>query len=833
MENRRDFLKKATVMAGGAGMMQVLPESIKKALAIDPAAGSTFMDAEHIVLLMQENRSFDHTFGSLRGVRGFNDPRVLRQPNQQPVWVQADKDGRHYAPFHLDIEATKATWMSSLPHSWSNQVDALNGGKNNGWLEAKHSGNTAYAGMPLTMGYYTRRDIPFYYALADAFTVCDQNFCSSLTGTTPNRLYFWTGTIRERAEAAAHARVWNGDTDYDNWGNWKTFPERLEDAGIPWKVYQNEISVGLGLEGEEDAWLANFTDNPLEFFAQYNVKLYPQYIKSLPLQAIAAEKEMAKLELELAAAPPEKKPAISKQIESLKNYLQKNRAEQHIYTLEKFEQLSDYSKRIHEKAFANNAVDPDYHALTTLHYKDGNTEREVQVPKGDVLARFRQDVQQGQLPVVSWIVAPENFSDHPGAAWYGSWYISEVMDILTKNPEVWKKTVLIITYDENDGYFDHVPPFTVPNPYKQNTGLVSPGIDSTVEYVQKTEQHSEAKEVRESPIGLGFRVPMLVVSPWSRGGWVCSEVFDHTSSLRFLEKFLSNKFNSRINETNISAWRRTICGDISSAFRPYNGETIGTPALVERDAEVERIHKARFKHLPDNYRILSNEELAQSARSGQKPSFLPAQEKGTRPSVALPYELYADGNLTTDKQQFSIGLKAGNTVFGYKSMGAPFSIYARNQYQSETMPMRAYAVKAGDALQDGWSLDGFPGKQYDLELFGPNGFFRRFTGDASDPDVQVACAYDTIKSGSSRPSGNIVLHIATGSLLQLEITDNAYGQPTIRKQVNRKAAIVLNLEKSQRWYDFTITARDYPAFSKRYAGRVETGEAGISDPAMG
>ncbi|MDE3250969.1 MAG: DUF756 domain-containing protein, partial [Bacteroidota bacterium] len=87
--------------------------------------------------------------------------------------------------------------------------------------------------------------------------------------------------------------------------------------------------------------------------------------------------------------------------------------------------------------------------------------------------------------------------------------------------------------------------------------------------------------------------------------------------------------------------------------------------------------------------------------------------------------------------------------------------------------------------------------------------------------------------GSSRPSGNIVLLIATGSLLQLVITDNAYGQPTIRKQVNRKAAIVLNLEKSQRWYDFTITARDYPAFSKRYAGRVETGEAGISDPAMG
>ncbi len=819
-------------MASGAGMMQVLPDAIKKAMAINPAAGSTFMDAEHIVLLMQENRSFDHTFGTLRGVRGFNDSRALTLPNNQPVWVQKDKEGNHYAPFHLDIEATKATWMSSLPHSWSNQVDALNNGKNNGWLEAKHSGHPEYAAMPLTMGYYTRRDIPFYYALADAFTVCDQHFCSSLTGTTPNRLYFWTGSIRERAEAAAHARVWNGDTDYDTWGNWKTFPERLEDAGIPWKVYQNEISVGVGFKGEQDAWLANFTDNPLEFFAQYNVKLYPQYIKSLPSQAIAAQEEIARLELELAAAAPDKKQPISKQIESYKNYLQKNQAEQNTYTLEKFEQLSAYSKRIHEKAFTNNAIDPDYHALTTLRYKDGNTDREVEVPKGDVLAQFRKDVQESQLPTVSWIVAPENFSDHPGAAWYGSWYISEVMDILTQNPEVWKKTVLIITYDENDGYFDHVPPFTVPNPYKQNTGAVSPGIDCSVEYVQKTEQHSEEKDIRESPIGLGFRVPMLVVSPWSRGGWVCSEVFDHTSSLRFLEKFLSNKYNTKITETNISAWRRTICGDLSSAFRPYNGETINTPAFLERDAEVERIHKARFKDLPDNYRRLSNAELELSARSAQKAPFLPVQEKGTRPSAALPYELYADGNLSADKQQFLISFKAGNAAFGYKSMGAPFSVYAHQEYEQEMMPMRAYAVKAGDALQDGWKLAAFPGKQYDLELHGPNGFFRKFTGDEADPDLQVVCAYEKNKTGSGRFSGNIFLSFQTSTALEIEITDNAYGQPTIQKKTNKDGSLTLHLSKSQRWYDFTIKVKNHPHFSKRYAGRVETGEAGVSDPAM-
>ncbi|WP_315823191.1 alkaline phosphatase family protein [Paraflavitalea speifideaquila] len=265
METRRSFLKKASILSGGTGLLQVLPASIAKAMAINPAAGSTFLDAEHIVFLMQENRSFDHTFGTLQGVRGYNDPRAITLPNNNKVWLQTNAAGETYAPFHLDIKNTKATWMHSLPHSWSNQVDARNNGKYDRWLQAKPSGYAAYKSMPLTLGYHTRQDIPFYYVLADAFTVCDQHFCSSLTGTTPNRLYFWSGTIREKQHENVLARVWNGDADYDNWANWTTFPERLEDNGVSWKVYQNEISVGVGFEGEEDAWLANFTDNPWSF----------------------------------------------------------------------------------------------------------------------------------------------------------------------------------------------------------------------------------------------------------------------------------------------------------------------------------------------------------------------------------------------------------------------------------------------------------------------------------------------------------------------------------------------------------------------------------------
>ncbi|MEN9674689.1 MAG: hypothetical protein RIS76_585, partial [Verrucomicrobiota bacterium] len=134
-------------MAAGGGMSGGFPAVIQRALAIDPAPGSTWLDAEHVVILMQENRSFDHCYGALRGVRGFNDPHAVTLPNGNPVWLQSNRAGETYAPFRLNIRDTKATWMSSLPHSWVDQTDARNGGHQDGWLDAKRSGNKDYAGM--------------------------------------------------------------------------------------------------------------------------------------------------------------------------------------------------------------------------------------------------------------------------------------------------------------------------------------------------------------------------------------------------------------------------------------------------------------------------------------------------------------------------------------------------------------------------------------------------------------------------------------------------------------------------------------------------------------
>jgi phospholipase C len=737
MDSRRDFLKKAALLAAGTGLTGGFPASIQTAFAIDPEPGSTWLDAEHVVILMQENRSFDHCYGALRGVRGFNDPRAVTLPNGNPVWCQTNRAGETYAPFRLDIHDTRATWMSSLPHSWVDQTDARNGGKHDGWLDAKHSGNRDYAHLPLTLGHYDRRDLPFYYALADAFTVCDQNFCSSLTGTTPNRLHLWSGTIREKPSAKAKANVRNEDVDYDSEASWTTFPERLEDLGVSWRIYQNEISLDSGLHGEADAWLANFTDNPIEWFSQYRVRFAASHRKHIAERASALPGEIAALEAKPATAETKKK------LTNAKRELEEARLELANYTDEAFAKLSPRERALHQKAFSANVGDPDHRELAEWVYQDGGVERQMQVPKGDVLHRFREDVRTGKLPTVSWIIAPENFSDHPGAPWYGAWYLSECFDILTKNPDVWRKTIFVLCYDENDGYFDHVPPFVPPQPDRPDTGKVSSGIDVGVEHVFLEQELARQKDhpgsaMRAGPIGLGYRVPLVIASPWSRGGYVNSEVFDHTSILRMLERIVAKKTGQPFRETNISAWRRTVCGDLSSVFRPYRGEKIDQPAPVVREPFLGSIHQAQFKPLPTGFKKLTAAEIAAAKADPKFAPWLSLQEPGTRPACALPYELSVDGILQ-DGGRFQISFAAGNRLFGACSAGAPFHVYSPTKVKTakgdttEAGRCWHYAVAAGDAIHGAWSIEDFADGVYQLHVHGPNGFLRAFQGTRSSP----------------------------------------------------------------------------------------------------
>lgn len=845
MDSRRNFIKKSILLSAALGM----PESIKKALAINPATGSTYLDAEHVVILMQENRSFDHCYGTLKGVRGFNDPRAVTLPDGNPVWLQSNSQGKTFLPFRLDIKDSKSVWMGALPHDRASQVDASNNGKHNKWLDSKLSKNESYQHIPLTMGYYTRKDLPFNYALADAFTICDQHFCSAMTSTYPNRLFLWSGTIRERNEGNTKAYIRNGDLDYGG-SLWKSFPERLEENDVSWKVYQNDLSCGGGYQGEERSWLTNFGCNPLEYFSQYNVKFSQRYINSLHRQMERLPQEITSLKEKLSGlskeSPEGKKMELT--IQRKEKVLSEAVRELEKWSKENYNKLSNRDKELYIKAFTNNSKDTYFNELTTLKVKDGAKEHEVSVPKGDVLYQFREDVNTGKLPTVSWIVPSKNFSEHPSAPFYGNWHVSEILDILTKNPEVWKKTIFIVTYDENDGFFDHIPPFTAPNPKLKNQGKCSKGIDASVEYIQKRDEvgyGTPAKQARTGPIGPGFRVPLIIASPWSRGGQVCSQLFDHTSALQFLEKFLSHKLGRNVSETNISSWRRAVCGDLTSVFRPFEKETEKL-TFIKQHEHIAEIYKAQFKGLPAGFRELSANEVLQYRQDLYAFSEMPQQEPGIKPSCALPYELYVDGYLNKSKNLFEIKFLASNQIFGKKSAGAGFKVYdllkKENQNDVRDTNNRSYAVIAGDQIDDVWELtDNASEKAYHLRVDGPNGFFREFSGNSEDPELKYSVTYEFAKP--KQLNGNILLNIEQEGLnkkdYSLKITHHGFVKKSRKEEVFKlsrnqsKQSIRIDLKESYNWYDFTIEIIGFKNYKRRFSGRVETGETGYTDPIMG
>lgn len=786
MNSRRDFIKKASLLTGVLAMPNVFSMSIQKAMEINADPGSTFYDAEHVVFLMQENRSFDHMFGKMKGVRGFNDPRAKTLPNQNKVWLQNDEKGKTYAPFHVDINKTKITWQGGLPHSWNDQVAARNNGKYDKWVPVKSL---------MTLAYYQREDIPFYYAMADAFTICDHHFCSSLTGTTPNRLFFWTGTVRPEQNANSVAVVNNSQAEsQDNvYVDWQTFPELLEDNDVSWKVYQNEVWTAKLPGKDVDDWVGNYGDNPLEYITRHHVKLSAYFRKNgdtINNPSLTAEGVLAK-----------------------------------------YEQLSQREKNLIDKAFTTNIDNPDYIKLAPFTFtNEEGKEETLNIPKEDIFEQFRKDVDTGKLPTVSWLVAPQRFSDHTSSPLYGTWYVSEAIAILTKNPEVWKKTIFILTYDENDGYFDHLPPFVAPKPGDSSTGKTSEGLDTWADYEYK----------KDSPIGLGYRVPMMVVSPWSKGGFVNSEVFDHTSSLMFLENFLSHKTGKKIKSDIISPWRRAICGDLTSAFRPYNGENLNTPARLKKEKVIEGIQNAKNKPAQVMPTELSSNEIDKintklPFESNASP-FAPVQEKGTRPACAIPYQLFVDATL--HGENVNLNFAAGKRAFGQKTenKGAPFNVYAAGTYKKEAGKTWAYAVNAGDQVTGEWKINDFDNGIYNLVVNGPNGFFRQFKGTEKDPLLSLVCTYEQSRL-FKKVSGNLHLLLVNKEnfTLEIHIKDDVYkhNNQLITILAGSEKVIVLNLEKSQGWYDFKIEVKGKTNFVKHYAGHAETGEVSISDPYMG
>ena len=422
--------RRAFLGAAGAGIVgSTLFPGLARAASVQAKAGATLDDIEHVVILMQENRSFDEYFGTASGVIGFDDPHaiagVFQQVGGQDPGGSPNSDG-YTLPWHMDTKTTSAQKGGDLDHEWPTMHLMWNEGRMDQFL-------TGQAENRITMGYFTRDDIPYHYALADNFTLCDMYFHSLLGPTHPNRAMHMSGTNDPNGAAGG---PFIDNTQSGPW-KWTSFPETLQAAGIDWYLYQ-----------EGGANSDNYSDNPLPQFAAYQ------------------------------------------------------------------DTTTDLYRR----------------GCSTIEIASG------QLKGTGIAARLKSDVLSGKLPQVAWIVGPQETTEHPTSTpGRGAQFIDQILEALTADLNVWAKTLLIINYDEADGHFDHVLPPTPP-------------VGTADEFVAG------------EPVGLGFRVPCFLISPFAVGPLVCSDVLDHTSVIRFLER----KFN--VHCPNISAWRRATVGDFTTAL---------------------------------------------------------------------------------------------------------------------------------------------------------------------------------------------------------------------------------------------------------------------------
>ncbi|MDU6729837.1 MAG: alkaline phosphatase family protein, partial [Bradyrhizobium sp.] len=398
---------------------------------------------------------------------------------------------------------------------------------------------------------------------------------------------------------------------------------------------------------------------------------------------------------------------------------------------------------------------------------------------------------------------PEAFSEHPN--WLpgpGAWYISKVLDILTSNPELWSKTVLLINYDEGGGFFDHVvgPYPAMSQAWGQST------VDVSTDLFAGDGSHVAG------PYGLGVRVPMMVVSPWSRGGYVCSQVFDHTSVIRFIERRFHHKARD-LFETNIPAWRRAVCGDLTSAFNftsPNEGLAPLPSTAGYKPPVADITSGTRF----DDYHPVPPAKQA-----------LPQQEPGIRPARPLPYDLRVDGD--ADAAQKKFGIRFVNPG----QAGVCFQVRSGN---TATGPW-SYTVEAGKSLYGVWDLAASAG-QYDRSVYGPNGFFRHFKGGVAstaalvDVDTVHLCDWEY---GDGARSLAIAL-TNKGASCVVTLTDNYTGRSERhRLQRGQRLETQIGLHQTHGWYDLAVTTDSDANFNWQLAGHVENGRPSISDPAMG
>jgi phospholipase C len=482
-------------------------------------AGSDLGAIDHFVFLMMENRSYDSYFGAYPRGRGFDD----HPKHSLGVFAQNYPGGSHVhpkhklLPFHFNQEC-----QNDPTHDWGPMHLCWNHGKMDAWVKVHTSSNYEGANGTTVMGYYGRRDLEFYYALADHFTLCDAYHCSVLGPTHPNRLMQVSGTIDPEGRHGGPITDTNANPDLRWTCTWPTMPEVLEEAGVSWKVY---TPSNAGVSGKYSSLAKYPTWDP----AGYNPTTNPEVMFYSD------------------------------------------------HVLPYFKAYENPTSKLYRKAFT-----PTF-------------------PN-----QFVADVRSGHLPHVSWIIPPLGFDEHPSASpARGMFFTKLVLEALLANPHVWKKTALFLMHDENGGFFDHVSP---PTPRRGTRG----------EFLTAPPKGGNPKPDTlgiKGPIGLGVRVPLLVISPFSRGGHIVSEVFDHTSQLKLIAK----RFG--VHVPNVSRWRRRTVGDLTTTLR-----------LKHPDPDVPKLPAIRIPTGGACSEASQDSELGGAATPVPKHQRMPRQGGGSTPA---------------------------------------------------------------------------------------------------------------------------------------------------------------------------------------------------------
>ncbi|HEY0248860.1 MAG TPA: phospholipase C, phosphocholine-specific [Gryllotalpicola sp.] len=695
-------------------------------------------DIKHVIVVMQENRSFDHYFGTMKGVRGFGDRSTIKLPGGGTVWrqPQAPVDGAPTQyPWPLsgtdmysgetppDAELGAANY-GGTSHSWTDQHGAWYGGLMNGWYYAK--------GGPTTLGYLTRADLPFHFALAEAYTVGDAYHCSVMSATGPNRTFLWSGTINADQKHPSYVPsistnggpyiAYDGGDERGDFLTWESYPETLQKAGVSWHIYQCADDYG---------------DTGAEYFAT-----------------------MATMD-PTQTDPKTGKPGVP-----------------------------DPKNPLYVHGVANVPTDTGVQTANAA----------------DINAAIKADVLSGKLAQVSWVVNNQFFSEHPVTSPHnGANFLKGLLEALNSDPEVFNSTVVIVNYDENDGQFDHVPP-PVPAP-----GEADEFVSGTL---------GAYGVVNPLPVGLGFRVPLLLVSPWTRGGWVTSEVSDHSSVIQLLEKWTTALGRPAISP-NVSSWRRRVSGDLLGAF-DFTAPIYGLPKLPDPGPLVT---EHRYNPIPDPK--INN--------------VMPTQEPGTKRARPLPYQPNANiSGFSHDGRAVQLQL-SNNAPFANKA--AHFAVYNNlasipglAEYPS-AFPGQ-YTVDASSTRWNRTVPGSAPtvGTAYDITVTGPNRFLREFAGDLATAGKTAEATVDYWKSGFD-PEPKLLLRLAnTGrETATFIVTHNAYthAKPkTVKVGSHGSHTESVNvLTTASGWYDVTVTLSSDRSWSRRFVGHIENGKPSITGSA--